>query len=928
MAITKVQTATSSGISGSSVSLAMSSSTTAGNTLVAFIAPPFGLGITSITDTAGNRWMQIGSPALSLFSNYNNSLNLWYAVGINGGADTVTVNFDYSASAVCLINISEFSGVSGVNPLDQWCTTGQSSPSGTSFTVGTLQPKVAGELMIAAALYETGTATLTPPSGYTSSIFSNIYFNVAYFVNSGTTSSTQTWATSASVGGFAAVGLSLIPGAPSVNPNLRFPDTLVQVCNTTDWESTLSGSPATWTNISRYVEKFSVGPLGRNHELARIQSTPAQIIVDARDGTFNTWNTSSVLYNSSASLVMPSMTPVQITAAWQGVTSPIYYGYTQSVVTTITDVLNTNATIQCQDLMQILSLKNGSNDNLARQILADGGSNLAAYYRLNSQDADYDVEDSSGNGLTGSLVSGLAGSPAYGADPVCLYDAGTSLDLTNGTNNPNGGFYLLDTSVQPPSYKTPFSGYTGSVTLQCWFRNTGSYFPNATSVPNGVLMSWPSSGLQLQTGLVGSTSTANLGVGTTIGLVNSNNQTQCAPTQQQVNVYDGYWHQVTVVMWCGSSVGAPSPALYIDGKQQSSYVQDTSASARPWINNGDVPYFGVAGANNSGGYWATTSTNPAQGFTGLLSDVALYQGALTTAQIKNQYTIGTWFRTAGFAARNGDASFGRLNQLLTVVGLDPNVVLNVPYDFQTQVFGEVQSIATTSALNYMQTLADTEPGIIFQSPDGFIQAYNREYYYLNSTSTTSQATIADSPTATYHYEGSSLKITGDDLDTWNEVQVSSGRPNAKIQVWGPSQSSAASVSATIYGPRSLQGQTSLKQQYDVDALSTAQNYIKWYVNTINRVQQVILKSQSAGGNNLNIMLPFGLWDRITVSYAGQTPGTTFSQDSLIEGISHSVDLQGPTWSTTWNLSPYELAMTPTILGTYVFGAGSGAVLTL
>jgi hypothetical protein len=928
MAITKVQTQTSSGISGSSVSLTFGSSTSAGNTLVAFIAPPFGLTVASITDTAGNRWMQVGAPSTYQNSSTVNTLNLWYAIGISGGADTVTVTFNSSASAVCDINISEFSGVSATNPLDQWCTTGQSSPSGTSFPVGTLQPHVAGELMIAAGLTSTGGTTLTPPSGYSASIFSNTYFNVSYFVNSGTTPSNQTWTTSASVGSFAALGLSLIPGPAQVNPKLRFPETLVQVCNTTNWEAILQGSAATWTNISRYVQKFTVGPLGRNHELGRIQSTPAQIDVDARDGTFNTWNTSSSLYNSSASLVMPSMTPIQITAAWNGVTSPVYYGYTQSVTTSISDVLNTNATIRCQDLLQILSLKNGSNDNLAQQIFADGGANLAAYYRLNSQDDDYDVEDSSGNGLTGSLVSGLNGSPAYGADPVCLYDTATSLDLTNGTNSPNGGFYLLDTRVQPPSYKRPFSGYTGSVTLQCWFRNTSSYFPNSTGVPNGVLMSWPTSNLQLQTGLLGSLNVTNLGTGTTVGLVNSNNETQCSPSQQMINVYDGYWHQVTLVMWCGASVGAPSPTLYIDGKKQTVYVQDTSASARPWINNTDVPYFGVPGANGNGGYWATASAYPAQGFTGLLSDVALYKGALTTAQIRNQYTIGSWFREADYAARNGDASYGRLNQLLTVVGLDPTTVLNVPYDFQTQVFGEVQSVATTSALNYMQTLADTEPGIIFQSPDGFIQAYNREYYYLNSTSTTSQATIADSPAATYHYEGVSLKITGDDLDTWNDVTVSSARPNAKKQTWGPSQSTAASVSAALYGPRTLQGQTSLKQQYDVDALATAQNYIKWYVNTINRVQQVTLKSQSADGNNLNIMLPLGLWDRITVTYAGQTPGTTFSQDSLIEGISHTVDLQGPTWSTTWNLSPYELAMKPTILDTYVFGGGSGAVLTL
>ena len=71
-------------------------------------------------------------------------------------------------------------------------------------------------------------------------------------------------------------------------------------------------------------------------------------------------------------------------------------------------------------------------------------------------------------------------------------------------------------------------------------------------------------------------------------------------------------------------------------------------------------------------------------------------------------------------------------------------------------------------------------------------------------------------------------------------------------------------------------------------------------------------------------------DRVTVQYQGQTPGPQFSQDSVIEQITDSVQLDsGPEWITTWALSPYEILMEPIVLGTYHFSASASVgVLTL
>lgn len=182
----------------------------------------------------------------------------------------------------------------------------------------------------------------------------------------------------------------------------------------------------------------------------------------------------------------------------------------------------------------------------------------------------------------------------------------------------------------------------------------------------------------------------------------------------------------------------------------------------------------------------------------------------------------------------------------------------------------------------------------------------------------------------YHYDGPSLQIVQDDLDVFNDAQAQSGRSGSILQEWGPIQASVAAVSASVYGTRTVQGLTSLQQQYDSDALALAQNYVIWYNSALPRVQQMMLLSSTDEGNNIAQMLERGLLDRFTVRYQGQNPGTPFSQDSLIESITHNISLSsGPLWTTTYALSPYEIIMKPWVFGVTGQDAfGGSQVLTL
>jgi len=66
---------------------------------------------------------------------------------------------------------------------------------------------------------------------------------------------------------------------------------------------------------------------------------------------------------------------------------------------------------------------------------------------------------------------------------------------------------------------------------------------------------------------------------------------------------------------------------------------------------------------------------------------------------------------------------------------------------------------------------------------------------------------------------------------------------------------------------------------------------------------------------------------LTIEYQGQTAGPQFSQDSIVEQISHTIVMDsGPLWSTKFAMSPYEILMDAMILDSSTFDGPD--VLTL
>jgi len=203
------------------------------------------------------------------------------------------------------------------------------------------------------------------------------------------------------------------------------------------------------------------------------------------------------------------------------------------------------------------------------------------------------ANDSSGNGNTGTITIGASGTQT--AVGTCT-TSGAWFNGVTGKFNSSLNFDGTDDVVSIPSTNI-INTSSGSVSL--WTKPSSTQ--NGT---NYYLFSHfgTNSRIYINTNSTGSNLNGRLGDGTTIGSVN--------------NITANSWHHV-VLMWNGTSA-----TFYVDG------INRTSTST---FNGLSV----VGSTSYIGNY-----SDAAQGSTGQIDDVRIYNYALTAAQVKNLYNGG------------------------------------------------------------------------------------------------------------------------------------------------------------------------------------------------------------------------------------------------------------------------------------------------
>lgn len=354
-------------------------------------------------------------------------------------------------------------------------------------------------------------------------------------------------------------------------------------------------------------------------------------------------------------------------------------------------------------------------------------------------------------------------------------------------------------------------------------------------------------------------------------------------------VTDGNVHMIA---W---GLNGTTMSLYLDGILQGSF---THSGLNPGIQASPHNKIAIGGSPLLSGVL--------QGdFIGTVQDFAFFSTPPTAAAIAALYVLGSKFQhVETTASRCNDALLIGLGQ--TAYNNIPNAVMG-----NSLCFAEVNQTIQTTALSYIGQVAETENGFFFQNAGASVVQLPINWVQTNPTSVTPQAVFADNTSTIYHYGADNFQFPLDDDDLYSTIQIMQSTGTTSITDTGtPTELNdlgqfievTNASSASVFGPRTLQ-QSGILLENQSDMYFLANLLLARYAFPIPRVQSVQLSSVVA--NNLSQMLGRQLWDQVTVQRQG--PGeTSFSQNSVIEQITHKIDVTKPLWTTVFCLSPFEL----------------------
>ena len=710
-----------------------------------------------------------------------------------------------------------------------------------------------------------------------------------------------------------------------------------------------------WTNICNGTNVLSFNcNSGKQHYLDRMEAATLSMVVDNRDGFFTNGSVNGSTY------VLDSRCPIAVTLTWSGTTYPVFFGLTDQITETITDDLNSTLAIQASDFLKQLSLKYMSSSNFWPTYAQS--TSATNWYRCDSTNTAV-ITAATGNGTTitytafnnfsaGQNVTiiglGVSSGAALNFDNVVVAASpaptGSQFSVTNatvGVSSGTGSAYrtaILDQigasngnligSVSFPTYGAMIYDSDGCVDLTggtaSATQNSSGYIRlGAYSSKYGIEL-WVL-GQNLANSLLANAITYASGTKTMHSYVTTTGfyavKADLTNYVSSVQVNDGYWHHVGITAdSSGHLVG------YVDGTTFS-----IGAPAGPFA----APVNLLIGAGGS---------LIIPGCAGQVDEIVISGGSsLSTLQneMKSRYCAGSLLQLPVNPVQSPVLSGDRIAEVLCLAGFgvvtNGAIVLNSNLYFINNGSAWVKGtsgngfidveplywdtpVTTSTALDLIGEITDTDIGTFFQKPDGTFNFYNQNFYgswsWNASTNTgtwtptsytpTGAHVWSDDTTSTYNYYGPGTQVVRDDADTWTMVQVT---PQAgTVQTY-------ENVSAEArYGYAVLTKSSTLHPTLNA-ALSTA-NYLGYlYRSPLPRVQSVELQSQNQnGGSNLAIVgTKLGdVVNFIRTMPNASTSGTYPAQrggintNMVVEALQLDFDAQRGSYNLTATLDPYPV----------------------
>jgi len=765
-----------------------------------------------------------------------------------------------------------------------------------------------------------------------------------------------------------------IPSLPVLDVYLAFNPTY---SGTTLVESLTQALPSSgssnsyWTNVSKFNREFDTTS-GRQHFLDRVEAGTLDITFDNRTGYFFNGAAPSGIVdgNSSGYVIQPRM-PIAITGTWSGTTYNLFAGIIDSIQEKVADEVNVDLAVQASDLLKYLSLcymtrqafwpsyANSTSTNAwfrvgspVLAIVTSGvGSGTSTTYQAQNSFAVGDNVTISGLGIT-------SGQPLNQANVVITSCNAMEFTVTNnvsrtGDSSGSGSAYrsiIIDQlggtsgnylgTVSWPTYGAMIYDPDTCVDLTNGSSDSTGYIRLPAFSAQGGLDFWVL-GLELGDSIIAS------GMSTTGGslvlgcLASGLFAIEVASTTytSSVQINDGYWHHIGAI---GNSSGVLHG--YVDGQYfsmgsnthwsaGSNLIIGSSASS---LVGGCAAYVDEVVISNTSSLstLATEVQNRYRagsllqlGFPVTPSNNAitsLYTGGIVSSGDR----IAEILCLAGFGTVSGGtisapSGITLISDLYYVndgsawsAGSGNGFVGTQPWYWDTPV-------TTSTALDLIGQITDTDIGSFFQKPNGTLNFFNQSYYgtwaWTPSTSSGTWTVNTYTPSGDhvwtddnsgYAYQGTSLQVVRDDADIWTMVQVTPQAGTEQIYEntsgearWGYS---TLTKTATVHTSLTL-------------ALSTATFLGYLFQSPLPRVAQVTLTSKTVQGGTvggqMTAILGAGLGDVVefkrtspNASTSGTYPSVKaqIAANMVIESVDFKFSASDGELKAVYQLDPYPV----------------------
>ena len=690
----------------------------------------------------------------------------------------------------------------------------------------------------------------------------------------------------------------------------------------------------TWTDVTTYVRDFTTSS-GRQHFLDRIESSTIRLTLDNRTGYFLNGTT-----NGTGSVIRTRL-PIKVTATTGGTTYPVFWGLTESAEERTADQLNQDILLTASDNTKYLSLLYMSKPTFYRNYVNAVVTTSTSSVTIATGSKTFTVPTLAAVPATGTAVS-ITATAVRGQAPIIA--VGT---VSAGTTSTSLVVNITNTFISGIT-AGPYTSWTIAIG-----SDMGYYTLNATGINDqilgntltingivdvtspGALLYSPDTATDLSnnnaTNNVASiTLPQGVGYSTTIGSVDfwilgqtlasqsimawedssatslhslsvaangeliDYNLTYGVTTHSNVKIVDGQWHHIGLY-----ATSAGTISLYCDG------VFTTLAGITGGQIVGQSEGLFIGNSVSAG----TVYPAPAFPLTGIVSQLTIGAPYSQTSQsnILNRFKAGSLLNRV---ISSGD----RIAEVLTLAGYGsisagalvvPNYTVNdVTWTANSGAFfvQNLQSPVTSStALDLIQQVTDTDIGAFFQNPNGTFEFDDQAYLYTATNNATPTGANVWSDTAggsvTTFYEPSTLQVLRDDADVWTTVQITA--QNGTVQTY----ENTAAEPLYAYSTLTKSNVVSVTNE---QAMQEAIFLGNLYQSPLPRVGNVELRSETNNGANLAEMLNPYLNDQVLFERASNGASTAGSINStmVIESIRHDFQADPGYWHTSFTLDPF------------------------